>query len=175
MPNQQSLVGPDGKEARFVHASMIHNRDGIYPETTDAELERKINGKISPFPEAPSLFAVGHTHRALIRSLNGTLVVNAGSVGLPFDHDRRAGYAQIVWGKLGWEAKIVRLEYDRAQAERDFFETGYFEEAGPLIRLVLIELRTAVSQLYSWSIRYQQQALNGEISMEESVRRYLEE
>jgi diadenosine tetraphosphatase ApaH/serine/threonine PP2A family protein phosphatase len=120
-----------------------------------------------------AVFGVGHTHQALIRRLNGTLVVNAGSVGLPFDGDTRTGYAQLTWQRGAWQAEIVRLPYDLARAERDFYESGYLEEAGPLVQLVQIELRQAHSQLGHWADRYQARALNGEITMEDSVRQYL--
>jgi putative phosphoesterase len=51
----------------------------------------------------------GHTHVPGIRSLGGGLVVvNAGSVGLPFDGDARASYALVE----GTTAVIRRVEYD---------------------------------------------------------------
>lgn len=166
MPFLQQLYDNDGQEARIVHASMRGNRDGIYPETTDEKLKVQIG-------KPPALFCVGHTHRPLIRSIGRTLVVNVGSVGLPFDGDRRLSYAQLtnIGGK--WKAKIIRLDYDLKAAESDFYLTGYIEEAGPLTILVLIELKYACSQLYNWSRLYQQRALNGEISMQWSVDDYL--
>ncbi len=193
MPYQISLPGPDGREVRFVHASMRGNRDGVYPETPDRELQGKITpsaaetrdyqtvaGRCEPETFAqpvafadPAVFAVGHTHRPLVRHLNGTLVVNAGSAGLPFDRDTRPSYAQLTWEDGRWEARIVRVEYDLRLAEEDFYRSGYVDEAGPLIQLVLIELRQARSQLFSWSALYQAQALAGQITMEESVRRFL--
>lgn len=176
MPFQVSLPGPDGREIRFVHASMVHNRDGIYPETNSRELKIKIglpdqtnNGT------GPSLFAVGHTHRPLIRRLNGTLVVNAGSAGLPFDGDPRPSYARIWWEDYTWQARIIRVEYDHLRAQQDFFDSGYMDQAGPLTRLVLIELKEAHSMLFGWAWRYQAKALAGEITMEESVNQYLAE
>lgn len=174
MPFQQSLPGPDGRDVRIVHASMLGNREGIYPTTNDAELETRVNGLQSIHPLAPALFCVGHTHYALVRRLNGTLVVNAGSAGLPFDGDNRPTYAQLTWSAAGWQAHIVRVDYDLALAEREMVESGYMDEAGPLSRLVQIELRTARPQLGGWANRFQAQALTGEISMEESVRRFLE-
>jgi predicted phosphodiesterase len=166
MPFKQSLVTSSGEEARFVHASMRGKRDGIYPETRDRALQLQIG-------PPPALFCVGHTHRPLIRSLNGTLVVNAGSAGLPFDRDQRVAYAQITWSNGGWRARIVRLEYDLKAAEQDFHSTGYLENGGPLTRLVLRELRLARSQLYQWSCQYQQHTLSGQISMDWSVREFL--
>jgi hypothetical protein len=116
----------------------------------------------------------------LIRKLDGVLVVNAGSAGLPFDEDTRPAYARLTWspglrsnGAGGWSAEIIRLDYDLAAAERDFHLTGYLEEAGPLIRLVQRELLTARSHLYTWALHYQEAASRGQITLEESVRRHL--
>ncbi len=122
-----------------------------------------------------TLFAVGHTHRPLVRPLNGTLVVNAGSAGLPFDLDTRPSYARLEYRRGGWQTQIVRVDYDMQRAEQDFFSTGYLEGGGPLIRLVLIELQQARSQLFQWTKRYQARVLHGELSMEKSVQAAIEE
>jgi predicted phosphodiesterase len=166
MPFQQSFTDPLGGEARVLHASMRGNRDGIFPRTGDETLREQVY-----LP--PALFCVGHTHCALIRKLDQTLVVNAGSVGLPFDGDRRAGYAQLTWMHGEWRAEIIRLEYDYGEAERDFFASGFMEGAGPLAELVMVELRQARSLLFHWALTYQERALAGEISMEQSVREFL--
>ena len=100
---------------------MSTNRVGIYPETPDRDLESKIA------PPRP-LLVVGHTHFALVRRLNSTLVVNAGSAGLPFDGDTRPAYAQLTWQSDGWKARITRVDYDLAQAERDFYEEGCHDQ-----------------------------------------------
>jgi len=166
MPMQQLLADPAGGQVRIVHGSMLGNRDGIYPETLDRDLE----SKIAP---PPRLLVVGHTHIALVRRLNSTLVVNAGSAGLPFDGDTRAAYAQLTWQREEWNVLIARVDYDLAQAERDFYETGFSEEGGPLVRLVQIELRQARAMLGGWVHRYQSRALAGKIGMEESVVEFL--
>jgi predicted phosphodiesterase len=50
----------------------------------------------------------GHIHCAYIRGLSGLKVANAGSVGLPYDGDRRASYLLID----EVEPEIRRVEYD---------------------------------------------------------------
>jgi len=171
MPFQQSWLDPAGKEARCVHASMLGNRDGIYPETTDDELGAKIGlGKGDP----PAVLCVGHTHRPLIRRYLDTLVVNAGSVGLPFDGNRRASYARLTWKPNHWQAEIVRLDYDWSQTERAFVENGYLAGGGPLVELVLLEFYHARSQLFTWARRYQHRVQAGEITMEASVHAHLQ-
>jgi hypothetical protein len=174
LPKIISHTGPAGDEIRIVHASMRGNRDGIYPETSEDDLQEKIcsNNLNNKKYSIPSVLCVGHTHRSLIRYHDHTLVVNVGSAGLPFDGDQRLAYAQITWVHGKWKAFIVRLDYDRNQAEKDFIDSGYLENGGPLVQLVQIELQNAESHLYYWASRYQRLVLNGEISMEESVQQY---
>jgi putative phosphoesterase len=170
MPFQQEIVGPDGRIVRAVHASMKANNVGVYNTTTDDEL-REI---ITP---APTLLAVGHTHRPLIREVDDTLVVNAGSVGLPFDGDRRACYARLTWDtdEQRWQVENVRLIYDYARAENDYFDRNYMEEGGPLTELMLNEFRRAEGHLHRWGVAYIPALLKGEISMYDSVQGYMEE
>jgi predicted phosphodiesterase len=167
MPLMLSLKAPDGSEVRLTHASMRGIREGVYHHTSDHELRGLIGEPL------PGLFCVGHTHTPLIRRLNGTLVVNAGAAGMPFDGDPRASYAQITWRNNKWEAQIIRLDYDRQQAERDFVDSGFLEEGGPLALLMLRELRYARSQLYQWASRYEAPLLAGKISIEDSVREFI--
>ena len=164
-PAQLSLRAPDGGEARVVHASMRHNRDNILPDTPD-EIVRE---QIAP---APPLICVGHTHRPLIRTVDATLVVNAGSAGLPFDGDVRASYAQLTW-HAGWHATIVRVSYDRDQTQRDYQATGFMRDSGAIGALIYDEFRTARPRLSSWMLRYKEAVLAGELTVEESVHDYL--
>ena len=166
MPLQQSWHMPDGSESRVVHASMRGTRDGIFVVTPDDVLREQI-------APPPKLFVVGHTHQPLIRTIDDTLVVNVGAVGLPFDHDPRASYAQLTWQAAGWEAKIVRVDYDRAQADQDFDESGFGEEAGPIAVLIRDELAQARSNLFEWTRDYEAAVIAGEMTMAESVRRFL--
>ena len=166
LPFQQSWHMPDGSEARVVHASMRGTRDGIFTETPDALLRQQIT-------PAPHLLVVGHTHRPLVRTVDETLVVNVGAVGLPFDLDVRASYAQLTWHAGRWTAEIVRVEYDRAQADRDFDETGFVVEAGPIALLIRDELAQARSNLFEWTRDYEAAVAAGHMTMAESVTRFL--
>lgn len=157
---------PGGSEIRVVHASMRNLRDCIFADTPDETLR----AQIAP---APCVFVVGHTHIPLVRTIDETLVVNVGSAGLPFDHDPRVSYARLTWQHGVWATEIVRLEYDRAQADRDFDETGFSAQIGPLARLIRVELAQARSQLGEWSRDYQAAVAAGEITLAESVERVL--
>jgi predicted phosphodiesterase len=165
LPAQISLRAPDRGEARVVHASMRHNRDNILPDTPDEVLR----AQIAP---APPLICVGHTHRPLMRTIDATLVVNAGSAGLPFDGDTRASYAQLTW-RNGWQATIARVAYDRDQTKRDFAAIGFMRESGAIAALIYDEFRTARPRLSRWMERYKDAVLAGDLTPAESVRDYL--
>lgn len=166
MPFQVSLRTPCGEEIRSVHASMRGNRDGIYPDTPDDDLRLQI-------APPPAVLCVGHTHRPLIRSLDSTLVVNVGSVGLPFDGDNRAAYAQLTRQEGQLEAKIIRLPYDSRRMERDFFDTGFAPDAGPISSLILVEFRHSRPFLSRWMHHYQKAVLTGDISAEKAVSEFI--
>lgn len=168
MPDQFSWTAPDGGEFRVVHASMRGNRDGVYPHSP----EEVVATQIAP---APAVFVTAHTHRPMLRRWGDSLVVNVGSVGAPFDGDGRASYGRFTWTHTGWQVEIPRLVYDRAQTERDYVESGFLAEAGPLTQIMLVELRRAGGLIYRWATRYQDAVLAEQISLEESVRRLLKD
>lgn len=53
-----------------------------------------------------------NVHHSFVRQAKGRLVVNAGSIGLPFDGDNRASYAIIDIEKENISAQIRRVSYD---------------------------------------------------------------
>jgi len=167
LPEELSITFPTAGEFRVVHASMQSNRMGIYPELDDDA----IRTRISP---PPTILVVGHTHRPLIRQVDKTLVVNAGAVGLPFDHDTRAGYAQLSFINGNWQAEIMRIDYDIEQAKQDYYEMGFMEEGGPLARLILRELTYGISQLYSWVSHYNNSILEEKLTVAEAVEEFIQ-
>ena len=167
MPFQASVTAPDGGEIRTVHASMVNNRDGIYPDTNDGALRRQI-------APPPAALCVGHTHRPLIRRLDNTLVVNVGSVGMPFDGDSRAAYAQLTRRDNQIQAQIVRLDYARDLTKRDFYETGFTPDAGPLTEIMMAEFLHSRPYLHIWMRDYQEAVLTGALAIGQAVEIYLE-
>lgn len=163
LPDIYECPAPDSQILRIAHASMRSNRDGIYPMTGDDEIRRQI-------APAPAVFVTGHTHRALVRRVDETLVVNVGSVGSSFDGDRRAGYGQFTWREDQWAAEIVRLDYDYDQLEKDYVSSGFLHEGGSLAQLMLVELRKAHGLIHRWASQYEDAVIRGHLTLEESVR-----
>jgi hypothetical protein len=138
------------------HGTMAGNRDGVTPGTSDASLVGKL-------PAGVALFVTGHTHRPHQRR----------TVGSPFDGDPRASYGQFTWHRGRWQTRIVRLPYDREQAARDFEDSGFLDEGGPLARLIYREWQHATLLMPGWRHRYEQGVLRGEIDLQSSVDSYL--
>jgi putative phosphoesterase len=86
----------------LVHASPASCWSGPAESASDEELR----ATYAPLGGAVAVY--GHTHMPYVREMAGLTVANSGSVGLPFDGDRRAGYLLID----GVTPVIRRVNYD---------------------------------------------------------------
>ena len=156
----------EGASVHITHGSRLGNRDGISARTRDEDLSAKIG--------APrDLFVGSHTHKPLLRRFNGTLVVNTGSVGQPMDDDARAAYGRFRLQGGHWQAEIARVAYDKTQAERDFVDSGFLAEAGPMTRLIYLELQQSHAHVGPWRGLYLDAIKRREISVADAVEDYL--
>jgi putative phosphoesterase len=161
------LTALEGQASFHVtHGSRLGNQNGIYPETADEDLKLKLG-------DPRDLFIASHTHRPLVRQFNGTLVVNTGSVGQPFDGDPRAAYGRFTLRSGKWHAEIARVEYDKIRAEQDFITSGFLTEAGSLARLIQLEHRECRVHVARWRRRYLTAVQASEISLTDAVDAYL--
>jgi predicted phosphodiesterase len=91
---------------RYVHGSPVSDVRSFFPQPGDDEQEL-----LEDITEPRLVF--GHTHLPFrrISAVGGIELVNPGSVGMPFDGDRRAAYALV-----GPDRRVVhrRLPYDHA-------------------------------------------------------------
>ena len=86
----------------LVHASPETTWRALGPEAGDEELEAAYS------PLGKTMAVYGHIHRPFVRRMRALTIANAGSVGLPYDGDRRASYLMLDDG----EAQIRRVEYN---------------------------------------------------------------
>ena len=166
LPREIKIDLPDLGSVQAAHASIAGERVGIYPSTPDSRLAGLV-------PGTARLFLIGHTHQPLIRTYKDTLVINTGSVGLPFDGDTRAGYAQITNQQSSWEGKITRISYDLEAAAKDFYTSGFIPTGGPLADLILAELRLGWPQLGKWFREYEMLVREERIDLQEAVYEFL--
>lgn len=156
----------DSSWVHVTHGTMASNRHGITASVTDEELRGKL-------PEDVALFITAHTHRPLYREVDGIPILNVGSVGSPFDGDPRGSYALIEERHGQWHWEIVRFDYDRARAERDFHTSGFIEEGGPLARILFEEWRQARLLMPLWRRELEPAVLAGERALGPAVDEFL--
>ena len=82
----------------------------------------------------------GHTHLPWAREVDGTLFVNAGSVGRPKDGDPRACYVLLDApgttkdAGVGWRARHVRVPYEVERAARAVEESDLPDAFADVLR-----------------------------------------
>lgn len=108
----------EGVRMDFFHATPENNYVLILPWAGNDVLHRL---RIS---DDTRVSAFGHCHRAFIRNPLGRLVINPGSVGLPFDGDPRASYALLDVENGTTLASLVRVPYDAEAAIRAAQDVG---------------------------------------------------
>ncbi len=78
-----------------LHGSPRKTYEGLNPHDGDEKILDILAG--TPYPVVIS----GHTHRAMNRRVNGYHVINAGSVGAPFDRAGRSTLCSTGMGRHG--------------------------------------------------------------------------
>ena len=163
-----SVINNVAGDVQITHASLLGNRRGVMPESSDDEILEKLT-------DSYPLNIISHTHRPFIRTINGCVYVNTGSVGQPFDNDPRASYGRFFADKNGWHSEIRRMTYNKRQAEQDCIDSGFLEMAGPIPHIIYRELLYSKVLLGPWMKRFAPALHNGEISVEKAVSLYLDE
>jgi predicted phosphodiesterase len=167
-PDHLSIQGPKDDWIHFTHGSMAGNRIGITAGITDEQLAQRV-------PDDVDLFVVAHTHRPLERVFGNTRILNVGSAGSPFDSDVRGSYARIEHRGGRWETEILRFDYDRERTERDFRQSGFLEEGGPLAGFIFEEWRRAELMMPLLRERYIRPLVKGDIDLDQAVEEFLKD
>lgn len=137
-----SIASEREPELRLVHGSPRSNEEGLGPWCSQGQLEG-----FWDLVEEP-LLVCAHTHRPLIQRFEGGgLVVNVGSVGLPFNGDRRAQYAILERRREGWEVELRQVPYDVDEILEIYETSGFLEHGDVTAHLLELELKHAVPLL----------------------------
>ncbi len=145
LPFQHILEVPGALPILVVHGSPRQTYEGLNPHDSDEKILDILAG--TPYPVVVS----GHTHYAMNRHVGSYHVINAGSVGAPFDHPG-AQYALLEWNGQAWDVNLRRVPYDREQTLRIWRETGFWD-SGIAARVFAYELETAQFHFYHY-VRY---------------------
>lgn len=93
----------DGTSLLCVHGSPRSQDENV---RRDTPLDEIVAGMTE------DIVVCGHTHLPFIGGAGAVVVVNVGSVGMPFDGDPRACYALFTTSGEGVDAELVRVPYD---------------------------------------------------------------
>jgi predicted phosphodiesterase len=129
----------------FCHGSPRSDEEIITSLTEGERLMRILQGV------KEKTVVCGHTHHQFDRVADGTRVVNAGSIGMPYE-----GRPGACWALLGPDVELRRTEYDLAAAGAAIRTTGYPDPDE------LIELLTSPPAAQEAAEHFERQALQEE-------------
>ncbi|QGQ95321.1 metallophosphoesterase [Paenibacillus psychroresistens] len=111
----------EGINIHLFHATPDSLFEFILPGVDDETL----HSKLMSANEDAQIYIYGHIHRSYIRYLRGKIVINTGSVGLPFDGLALASYAivEIVEGNIS--TSIERVSYDVEKVAEQYKALNY--------------------------------------------------
>jgi predicted phosphodiesterase len=130
-----------GEGLLLTHGSPASYNEGLGPWTPDSALGRHLRGIDG------SLLVCAHTHRPMHRVVTEGEVVNIGSVGLPFNGDRRAQYGLFHWDGERWTVELRQVEYEFEETLAIYRSSGFAEAGGVTALLLELELRHAAPYL----------------------------
>lgn len=157
----------DWPDLLFVHASLRQDNDTITPYTAEADLA-------AMFPNRSTGWIIrGHNHLCQIRFWQECTLVTSGSVGWAMDEHPLAQYVLLEHNQQGWRAQHQAVPYDIEATIERFYTTGYYQEAGPMVRLILREIATASPQMIPFLRQYERWASQEEIALATAIDRFL--
>ncbi|SEM93984.1 phosphoesterase, MJ0936 family [Mesobacillus persicus] len=109
----------EGMKIHAYHATPSSLFNIVLPSEDDEILESKMMTK-----EA-DLYIYAHIHRPYSRYINGKVIMNIGSVGLPFDGVKKASYGIVDVQDGSYQTSIVRVRYDIEQTIDRFIKSDY--------------------------------------------------
>jgi putative phosphoesterase len=137
LPSYQ-VIQVGARQLLAVHGSTRSDEEGLSVRTEVNEFERML---IDP---QVAIVACGHTHVPMDRTLGCVRVVNAGSVGIPFDGDPRACYA-IIRNPEGNGSGPTRVELRRVAYDVDKAIEQFYARNCPAADISAYNLRTGRS------------------------------
>ncbi|GGC84710.1 serine/threonine protein phosphatase [Thalassobacillus devorans] len=102
------------------HATPADLFEVVLPDATEDEMKDRLMVN-----QLADVYIYGHIHKPYIRYINGKMVVNTGSVGLPFDGLAQPSYVLIDIGENGVQSSIVRTNYELAGLVEDIEVSDY--------------------------------------------------
>lgn len=118
LPEELNLEYGDVK-IHALHAIPNSLFEMVQPFESDEFLTEKLMSKDA------DIYIYAHIHKPYIRYIDGKSIVNTGSVGLPFDGEKKASYFIMDINENSFNTTIVRVEYDVDKVISQVGESDY--------------------------------------------------
>lgn len=129
LPTQ--LNGEVGGSSFFAfHATPDSLFEIVQPDSSEEHLKNKFQFRMDC-----DIYLYAHIHRPYIRYFGGKVVINIGSVGLPFDGLAKSSYAIVEMENGNVRTSIERVEYDVEKVVQLYTDKGY-PNAAKMIEVV---------------------------------------
>lgn len=136
LPAARRIALPGLPPIRLFHGVPENLFTGIYPETDDTAVQRRLDGVMEP------VVVCAHTHRPLARTVAAWTIFNGGSVGLPYNGDTRAQYlileAEKERGGWTWRPIFRQVDYDHGVLRPAYVTSGMMAATGAVGELHLL-------------------------------------
>lgn len=119
LPTTLNLTIEDFQLSAF-HATPTSLFDVILPNADDNQIETNLMQV-----QGSQVFIYAHIHKPYIRYINGKVILNIGSVGLPFDGLTKASYGIVEVEDGHIKTSIRRVNYDLEKVAALYHEVKY--------------------------------------------------
>lgn len=119
LPTELSLK-TEGVSISAFHATPDSLFDIVAPGTADEVLQDKLMSAAEA-----DVYVYAHIHKPYVRVIEGKILINTGSVGLPFDGLRKASYAMVEVTEGAIRSSIERVSFDIEAVIREYEYVQY--------------------------------------------------
>lgn len=98
--------------------------DSLFDIVLPHESDDTINTKLMTLTDS-DIYVYAHIHKPYIRYIKGKVIINIGSVGLPFDGVKKSSYAIVDIDNKRVSTSIERVEFDLEKVIKQYEELDY--------------------------------------------------
>jgi putative phosphoesterase len=110
----------EGVEVAAFHATPDSLFEIVLPNADDEKMEATMMK-----PTNANVYVYAHIHRPYIRYINGKVIMNIGSVGLPFDGMTKSSYGLLEIEDGNIKTSIQRVSFDLEKVTQLYQEVNY--------------------------------------------------
>lgn len=92
----------------------------VLPDSSNNRIQETLMSQYSA-----DIYIYAHIHKPFIRTIDGKIIMNIGSVGLPFDGIKKASYGMIEIEESGISTSIERVEFNVSEVIAKYEELHY--------------------------------------------------